>query len=129
MSEIEVLQQFKNGLIGFFDELIEQLPQEGDLIIVRIFLKDRVPIGDVMNYFIHKLLPLKNLVKERNEKFFLDNDVLFQSLQSNKVNHFKRIWCSGVFDDDDKEVIFKWFESFIRLSERYQKIRSQVSGV
>ena len=121
MSEIDVLMQFKTCLIEFFDELIEQLPTEPDLIIARIFLKDRIPISDVMNYFVHKLLPLKNLVKERNEDFFLENDVLFQRLQHNKVNHFKVIWRSGLLDDDDKEIIFKWFESFIRQAEKYQK--------
>lgn len=128
MSEIDILRQFKNCLINFFDELIEQLPQEGDLIIVRIFLKDRISINEVMNYFIHKLLPLKQLVSDRNEKFFLENDVLFEKLQSTKVNHFRRIWMSDVFDDDNKEVIFKWFETFIRLAEVYQKIKLSKSS-
>ena len=37
MSDIE--KQFKNALISFLDELIGQFPQEGDLVIFRIFLK------------------------------------------------------------------------------------------
>ena len=37
MSEIEILCEFLNGLISFFDELIDQFPTEGDLVIFRIF--------------------------------------------------------------------------------------------
>jgi hypothetical protein len=51
MSEIQVLNEFKNGLISFFDELIDQFPNEGDLIMIRIFLKDQIIIEDVMNIF------------------------------------------------------------------------------
>ena len=42
MSELHVLQEFKNGLISFVDELIDQFPKEGDLIMIRIFLKDQI---------------------------------------------------------------------------------------
>ena len=41
MSETLILQEFKNNLITFFDELIDQFPTEADLVIIRIFLKDR----------------------------------------------------------------------------------------
>ena len=51
MSELQVLSEFKNGLISFFDELIDQFPKEGDLIMIRIFLKDQIPIEQVMNTF------------------------------------------------------------------------------
>ena len=30
MSEIQILNQFKNSLTSFFDELIELFPQEAD---------------------------------------------------------------------------------------------------
>ena len=52
MSEIEILKQFKNTLICFLDELIGQFPSEGDLVIFRIFLKDRVPIENILNFFV-----------------------------------------------------------------------------
>ena len=124
MSEIAILRQFKKGLVSFFDELIAQFPLEGDLVLVRIFIKDQAPIVDVMNHFIQHLLPLKTIVLERNSDFFLKNNVLFEALDKGKVNHFKRMWNSGSFDDQDKETIFRWFESFISLSEKYHKVRS-----
>jgi hypothetical protein len=55
MSSIEILLEFKNSLVTFFDELIDQFPEEGDLIMVRIFLKDQMPIENVMTIFINNL--------------------------------------------------------------------------
>ena len=56
ISETAILKQFKNSIITFLDELIVQFPEEADLVIFRIFLKDRVPIIDIMTYFVHKIL-------------------------------------------------------------------------
>ena len=55
MSEIEILTEFKTQLIAFFDELIGQFPQEGDLVVVRLFLANQIPIQDVMNVFNYKI--------------------------------------------------------------------------
>lgn len=125
MSTLQVLIQFKNGLITFLDELINQFPNEGDLVMLRIFLKDQVPIADVMNIFIHKLLPLKGMIQKKDEDFFLNHCNIFDEIRNNetkgKVSKFKTIWRSGTLDKEDKSVIWKWFQSFIFLTEKYQK--------
>jgi hypothetical protein len=124
MSEIEVLREFKNGLISFFDELIDQFPEEGDLVIIRIFLNDQIPIKDVMDIFCLKIntddQKLKKMVKDRNESFFLDHNI-FDALGKDKVNHFKKLWRSGRLDDEDKLVVWRWIDSFIYLSDKYKK--------
>jgi hypothetical protein len=126
MSEIEILKQFKNSLISFLDELIVQFPEEGDIVIFRIFVKDRIIISNIMNYFVQKILPLKKMVDERNEDFFLNHCSIFEDInndtQKNKVNKFKKLWRSNCLDEDDRIVIWKWFDSFMFLSEKYQKI-------
>ena len=131
MSEIEILKQFKNTLISFLDELIGQFPAEGDLVIFRIFLKDRVPIENIINYFVLRILPLKKMVDERDEDFFLNKCELFESIQNQekkcRVNRFKKLWRSEYLDDDDKRVVWEWFDSFIFLSEKYQKCKSKNS--
>jgi hypothetical protein len=128
MSEIEILKQFKNSLISFLDELIGQFPMEGDLVIFRIFLKDRVPIINILNYFVLRILPLKKMVEDRDEDFFLNKCELFESIQGQekkgKVNRFKKLWRSECLDDDDKRVVWEWFDSFIFLSKKYQKYKS-----
>ena len=122
MSEIE--NQFKNALISFLDELISQFPQEGDLVIFRIFLKDRMPITNILNFFVHKIVPLKQMIVDRNEDFFMNHCNLFDAInpdKKDKLNHFKKLWRSGSLDDDDKRVVWEWFDSFVFLSEKYQK--------
>ena len=127
MSETDILIEFKNTLISFFDELIDQFPNEGDLIIVRIFLKDQIPIKDIMDIFLLKLnkddQQLKKMVKERNETFFLDHNI-FDAFGRSKINHFKKIWRSGNLDVEDKLVIWKWVDLFIHISDKYVKIKN-----
>ena len=129
MSEIEILKQFKNTLISFLDELIGQFPSEGDLVIFRIFIKDRVSIEKILNFVVHRILPLKKMVTERNEDFFLNKCDVFEIIDNpdkkNKINRFKKLWRSPLLDEDDKRVIWEWFDSFIFLSERYQKCKSK----
>ena len=76
--ETQVLSEFKNGLISFFDELIDQFPEEGDLVMIRIFLKDQILIEDVMNMFVYHLTKddnkMKTVIKTRNETYFLENN-------------------------------------------------------
>ena len=122
-TEINLLIKFKHSIISFLDELIEQFPEEGDFVILRIFVKDQVPIERVMKQFIHKLLPLKDTIKDRDESFFLDNNVLFVSLEKGKVNHFRRMWRSPNLDEKDRDAMWKWFDLFVVYGEKYQKIK------
>ena len=59
MSEIEILSELKTQLISFFDELIGQFPQEGDLVVVRLFLANQIPIQSIMDVINHKINMLK----------------------------------------------------------------------
>lgn len=125
MSEIEILKKFKDTVISFLDELISQFPEEADLVIFRIFLKDRVPIVEVIKYFVRKVLPLKKMIEDRDEDFFLNHCTLMEDINNQntkgKINHFKKLWRSETLDDEDKEVVWQWFDIFVTLSEKYQK--------
>jgi hypothetical protein len=124
MSEIHILKSLKSELTTFFDELISLMPEEGDIVIIRFWIGDKFPIQDIMEHIIANLLPIKDLVKTRNEDFFLKNNVLFDQLDSNKVNYFKKLWCSGTLDEDDKVVIWKWFQRILLRAEKYQNLTS-----
>lgn len=121
MNRIQILTDFKNNLVNFFDELIEQFPEEGDLVVIRIFLNDQIPIAEIMNTFIVKILPLSDMIKKRDENFFINNNVLFEKLEKNKVSHFKKLWRSDKLDAQDRQVIWRWYDCFLSLAEKYQK--------
>lgn len=127
-SELEILIQLKTQLVNFLDELIESFPNEPDFVIFRIFVNDRIPIADIMKYITTNLCPLHDMVKSRDEKFFLNNNVLFEKFNENengKVNHFKRMWTSKDLDKEDKEVIWRWFQSFIYLGNKYLECKKR----
>ena len=127
MSDIvRTLRDFKNNLIQFLDELIEQFPTETDFIIGRVFLKDRISSEVMMNGFIKEVVPLKKMILERDEKFFLESNIsLFNGFDKNKVNHFKTLWRSSLLDEDDREIMWQWFSTFLLLAEQYQKLKSE----
>ena len=120
---MEVLREFKSQLIIFFDELIENFPEEGDLVIARLFIANQVPIVDLMNDFNHHINKddqhLRKMIKDRREDFFLNN-TLFDE-HKGTLNHFKKLWRSGTLDDDDKEIIWKWVDTFIFLGDKYSR--------
>ena len=76
MNKLDILSHFHKQLIKFFDELIEQFPNEGDLVVARIFFTNKISPQDIMNIFIQKInsneQQLRKMVKERNEEFFLN---------------------------------------------------------
>jgi hypothetical protein len=128
----QVLSVYKQSIVAFMDELIDQFPKETGLILARIFLKDQIPIEVTMKNFIFKLDKnnghLKKMVAEKNEQFFIDNDIFSiesggdsYSLSGGTVNHFRKLWLSDL-DKDDQETMWKWFESFVVLADKYKTI-------
>ena len=129
MSDIEILRQFKNTLISFLDELIEQFPSEADLVIFRIFVKDKIETSKLISYFVLNILPFKDMVANRDENYFLNHYTLLDCQENldakTKVQRFKKLWLSPSLDDDDKDIVWKWFDTFIVLGEKYQKVVSK----
>ena len=125
-TQTQILIQFKNSLVSFIDELVESFPNEADLIILRIFLKDQISIEDVINKFIYIInkddQKLKNDIKTRNESVFLENEI-FQSISKTKVLNFQKLWSSDNLDKDEKNTVWLWIDSFVILTDRYTKIK------
>ena len=120
-STIDILRRFKESYMQFIDELYEQFPNETDLIVIRVFFEDQVPVSVVADAFIQHVLPHKELIAKRNDKFFLENDNIFGMLDTGKVLHFKKLWMSDRLDKDDRDAIWAWFDVFCKLVEMYRK--------
>jgi hypothetical protein len=124
MTEILILKDFKKNLTAFIDELIVQFPTEEDLILLRIYFNDQVDIKKVLETFTHYLNKdehkLKEDIKERNDSFLIEN-LTFDYLGNPKLIQFKKIWRSPRVDQEDKKIIWKWIDSFVYLSDKYAK--------
>jgi len=125
-SETQILSEFRTNLITFLDELIVQFPTEPDFIIARLFVKDKLSCEVMINTFIRECHPHKQWILEKNDKFFLENDLnIFSAVGKGKVNHFKVLWKSSNLTNEDRNVMWDWFKTFLFLSEQYQKLKSQ----
>ena len=124
MSELEILQEFKTQLITFFDELIAQFPEEGEFVVVRLFISNQLVIADAIESFSHTINKndgnYRKMVTARDEDFFLKHDI-FNSLGKQNINHFKKLWISGRLDKDDKKIIWSWIDTFIFLTDKWAK--------
>lgn len=128
--KIKYMRDFRDQLVKFLDELIEQFPYEGDFVIIRIFIKDQLPMVDVIGRFIRDLLPLKDQVQKRDADFFIQNSLLYTgaSLAEEKVNHFKNLWLSSKLDENDRNIIWMWMDLFISIADKYFKRFGYVPG-
>lgn len=115
LGQFEVLSLFKAKVLLFLDSLIEMFPEESDLIVFRILFDNNIPIEESMRKFCSRMLPVKEMVSQRNDKFFLENNVFFSGLKDDKVIHWKNLWQSKRLDKQDREEIWKWMDLFVRL--------------
>ncbi len=132
MSSDSILLQFHNSIVTFLDELIKLFPEEEDFIRLRIYLRDQVSIQTVMDMFIYSLnrdnMSLKILIKERKISEIMDHYVVTENLNRDRIIYFKKLWYSPRFYNEDRKMIWKWLDSFIGISDKFSKIKSQVSS-
>lgn len=119
LNKIEVLKHFKTNVVTFIDNLIELLPDEKDLIIVRILFETQ-PVETVLQNFCYYIIPARKMIETRNEDFFLKDNMIFSGINNSKVNYWKNIWESNRIDEDDKKSLWSWFDLFLKICDMYK---------
>lgn len=119
LSQLEVLCLYKKNMLLCIDQLINIFPEEGDLVMLRILFEDQIPIEESMKELSSRIIPAKENIKNRNEQFFLNSNIIFSGVDEDKISKWKQVWKSNRLDKDDKETMFKWFELFESLAEMY----------
>jgi hypothetical protein len=105
---------------NFLDDLIGILPQEPIFIVARIAIDTQPQLTDDVVVFIKQyVIPYKDMIEERNDKFFIDivGKHGFDKSTQEKINHFMLLWRSNKLDDDDKEGIWTWVDFFVKYVE------------
>lgn len=115
-----IASRFKTTLIDFIDELIEQFPSEPELVIIRVLLQDQMPIETILDKFSEKVLPQKPMIESRDVGFFDEDNNAFKHFHSERGGKLMaRLWNSSELDDDNKQIIWQWFDTLLRLVEMY----------
>jgi len=119
LTKLELLKIFRTKLIDFLDALREKLPKENDIVILRVYLAEQVPIETILQIFAKRILPYEEMVNTRDERFILDQNDLFEGLKGDKVHYFKTLWNSPTFTQEDKNMLWEWFKVFLKLAKMY----------
>lgn len=133
-GKLYYMKEFRSHLVKFLDELIEQFPKESNFVIMRIFIKDQVPVSDVIGRFIRDILPYREQARSRDDQFFIEHPLLYMSSkdinkvgQSN-VDHFTQLWMSDALDETDRQVIWDWVDIFMEFGHKYHSQYGYVPG-
>ena len=93
-EKLAILTRFKSTIIELLDDLIDQFPHEKNLVFARIFIDKPVPIEDLVKAFTAAILPVQQMVADRDEAFFLQQNssrLLFGGLEDSDVNNLKAL--------------------------------------
>jgi hypothetical protein len=121
LTKNELLKLFKENIINFLDALIEQFNKESDFITLRVLFDGQIPIEEALNVFSQRIIPFLDMIKNKDENFFLNCDQLFEGISQSKVSHFKNIWKSPILTLEDREQLWRWFKLFGNLAKQYQR--------
>lgn len=118
----ELLKLFKEQLLNFVDELIETFPNEGNLILLRVYIDTQLIIEKSLSEFTDKINEnnekLKQMIKQRNENFFIKYDLI--NLESkNEINYMLKLWQDDILQPDDKSTIWDWVDLFVKISDSF----------
>ena len=118
-----LLHAFKTNLLNFMNELIEQFPTETKFIFARMFIKDQMTPEQCMQHFVTGVLPMKTYIQNRDEIFFLQtSEISNYEANQHVIQSIRDLWTSSNLDDEDKEVIWNWFDFFLNLAEKYTNL-------
>ena len=119
----DILLEFKRQALLFIDELIGQFPNEGDLLLLRLFINNKSSLRDNVIKFSDDINKdnklIKKMIQDRNELFFIQTNLFNPGTNMSRQNKIRDIWTSGLLDPDDKEIMWKWIDTFVYLCDRY----------
>lgn len=116
-----LLQQIDN----FTSELCTIFPQNNEILL----LKEKYSMIKSMNsklvveYIIQHIYPLKQMILDQNEDFFLSGGGQEEIKDSSGLrfrDNICKLWVSQM-TDENKEIVWKYFKVFVILSEKYIK--------
>jgi hypothetical protein len=114
----QVLNKFHTCFVDFIEELIEQFPEELKLQVLRVLVKDSTPPWKLMEKYNAYILPHKRSIDSRDDTFFLSDT--FSQLADQKILSLKELWLK--IDDDDKEIIWRWFDVLNTIAMKFNSL-------
>ena len=122
MSSVEDL--CKKTILELIDDLKEYVftesDEQSDIMMVELFFRSK-PALEIVYHIIQHILPHEHHITAKNDRFFVDNKQLFEGLPSQKIGYYTNQLTSDRIDADDKEMIWKYFNTLVKLAKKYKK--------
>ena len=121
----DICQDLKDTILEFVEDLknyvLTSEEEKGDLMLVKFFFEKQAP-SRTMTHCIKHVLPNKSQIKNKNTSFFKKNlGSIFSGLPSDRVSHYSTKFQH--LDKEDKDTIFKYFDTIIGLCELHRKFK------
>lgn len=116
----------RSNIVRFVEDLMLVFPEMPELHIAKAYFGNFLDPYVCMNNFIEFVVPLKDKIPTRDDEFFLNNENIFGSIpesQRGKVPYFKKIWQSEVMTPESKEQVWKYFELYVAIAEKFKKMQ------
>ena len=112
-----ILSNLRTNLKKFFDDMKNRFPTEPSFVIASLAIENQFPMEDAIGYIKEYVLPVKDKILQKDEQFFLSGNKFLSKLNPTSVDGFRDRWLQ--LSKDDKEVVWRYFEVFVKLAERY----------
>ncbi len=125
MSKYDLL----NALVSNINDLLRDMKdilseqQEKDDITVVTYWFAKLNKEEYMKHVIKKVLPFKEQIYKRDASFFYEQRTsIFMGLPQNKIDRMATLFTQDHISTENIDIIFKYFEIFVALAERYKKM-------
>jgi hypothetical protein len=110
-------------ITNFIDELVNTYPNNNELVIFRekYSLLKNANSQLIINYFIKYIYPHKDVIKNEDEKFFLEGGGQEEINDKNGLkfrDNMKQLWNNNM-TENNKKIVWKYFKTFILLIDKY----------
>lgn len=113
--------RFNKTINKFLEELQKILPNEKDITIFQSQIDVTLMFDEskVLKSFIQFVLPYRKQILEKDENFFLGNNVGIEKDYMSKAIHLTNLWKNKL-SDNNKIIVWKYFQVLIILADKYK---------
>jgi hypothetical protein len=102
------------------EDLYTILPDEKDIYIFQNQIETLTMFNKsiLIDNFIEKVYKYKKNILDKDENFFLTNELDIEENDISKAIHLKSLWKNKL-RNENKEIIWKYFKLLIVISDKY----------
>ena len=97
-------------------------------VLMRIW--DNNP-GRLAEHYVNYVLNWEQYIKDRNDRFFLENDHIYPRAPKEDIEFFRDLWRPNStfhLSKDEKESVYEYFDTMIHYCKQWKKHSNYIAG-